>query len=216
MEASDAPLRVDLVRDTAIGKINERDLNHQQDRAGPRSIRVSSEWERGPWTIGMKLVDDQVTKRRTKRVKTVARTNLTMTGPAWCGAAAGGVCATGSAHRRNSCAVGWTKNIQSTVHGPSRNDRPDRFSSLLCTLPRLTRRLRGRNPVFTPASRVTDQPSTFAYGDRNLQPRNYKEEYHGDADGPLRFGHVAGTTRPSNSRKKWDMTRLQTLASIVL
>src|SRR6202011_5924551 len=34
--------------------------------------------------------------------------------------------------------------------------------------------------VITPASTVTDAPSTFAYGDQIYEPRNYKEEYHGD------------------------------------
>ncbi len=34
--------------------------------------------------------------------------------------------------------------------------------------------------MFTPASMVTDQPTTFAYGDQIYEPRNYKEEYHGD------------------------------------
>ena len=27
---------------------------------------------------------------------------------------------------------------------------------------------------------VTDEPSTFAYGDQIYEPRNYKEEYHGE------------------------------------
>ncbi len=40
--------------------------------------------------------------------------------------------------------------------------------------------LDGSNPVLTPASVVPDQPSTFAYGDQIYEPRNYKEEYHGD------------------------------------
>jgi len=40
--------------------------------------------------------------------------------------------------------------------------------------------LDGSNPVLTPASIVPDQPSTFAYGDQIYEPRNYKEEYHGD------------------------------------
>ena len=40
--------------------------------------------------------------------------------------------------------------------------------------------LDGSNPVFTPASTVPDAPSTFAYGDQIYEPRNYKEEYHGD------------------------------------
>jgi penicillin-binding protein 1B len=34
--------------------------------------------------------------------------------------------------------------------------------------------------VITPASTVTDAPSSFAYGDQIYEPRNYKEEYHGD------------------------------------
>src|SRR5206468_1995434 len=40
--------------------------------------------------------------------------------------------------------------------------------------------LDGSNPVFTPASLVQDAPSTFSYGDQIYEPRNYKEEYHGD------------------------------------
>jgi penicillin-binding protein 1B len=34
--------------------------------------------------------------------------------------------------------------------------------------------------VITPASTVPDQPTTFSYGDQIYEPRNYKEEYHGD------------------------------------
>jgi penicillin-binding protein 1B len=40
--------------------------------------------------------------------------------------------------------------------------------------------LDGSNPVFTPASTVQDAPGSFAYGDQIYEPRNYKEEYHGD------------------------------------
>jgi len=40
--------------------------------------------------------------------------------------------------------------------------------------------LDGAATVLTPASTVPDQPSTFAYGDQIYEPRNYKEEYHGD------------------------------------
>jgi penicillin-binding protein 1B len=34
--------------------------------------------------------------------------------------------------------------------------------------------------VITPASTVADAPTSFAYGDQIYEPRNYKEEYHGD------------------------------------
>jgi len=38
----------------------------------------------------------------------------------------------------------------------------------------------GSTAVITPASTVPDAPSTFTYGDQIYEPRNYKEEYHGD------------------------------------
>src|SRR6202040_969329 len=40
--------------------------------------------------------------------------------------------------------------------------------------------LDGSPTVITPASTVPDQPTTFSYGDQLYEPRNYKEEYHGD------------------------------------
>src|SRR5437762_14327163 len=40
--------------------------------------------------------------------------------------------------------------------------------------------LDGSNPVLTAASMVEDQPNTFTYGDQIYEPRNYKEEYHGE------------------------------------
>ena len=40
--------------------------------------------------------------------------------------------------------------------------------------------LDGSQTVITPASTVTDAPTSFAYGDQIYEPRNYKEEYHGD------------------------------------
>ena len=38
---------------------------------------------------------------------------------------------------------------------------------------------------------VTDAPTTFAYGDQIYEPRNYKEEYHGDVTAALCAGDVA-------------------------
>jgi penicillin-binding protein 1B len=40
--------------------------------------------------------------------------------------------------------------------------------------------LDGSQTVLTPASTVTDAPSSFTYGDQIYEPRNYKEEYHGE------------------------------------
>src|SRR5581483_2083885 len=35
-------------------------------------------------------------------------------------------------------------------------------------------------PVLTPATLLDDTPQTFVYGDQTYEPRNYKEEYHGE------------------------------------
>ena len=49
--------------------------------------------------------------------------------------------------------------------------------------------LDGSNPVFTPASTVQDAPGSFAYGDQIYEPRNYKEEYHGDVTAIYALAH---------------------------
>ena len=69
VEASDAPYFVDLVRDTVISRLNERELNEQSYRIyttlDPDLQRAAAQ----AVDAGMKLVDEQVTKRRTKKIK---------------------------------------------------------------------------------------------------------------------------------------------------
>ena len=69
VEASDAPYFVDLVRDTVISKIPEREINEQAYRIyttlNPELQRAAAQ----AVEAGIKLVDEQVTKRRTKRVR---------------------------------------------------------------------------------------------------------------------------------------------------
>ena len=69
VEASDAPYFVDLLRETLISKLDERQMNDQgyriyttldPDLQGAAAAAVQT---------GMKLVDDQVTKLRTKRTR---------------------------------------------------------------------------------------------------------------------------------------------------
>ena len=69
VEASDAPYFVDLVRDTLISKLNEREMNDQSYRiyttVDPELQRMAAQ----AVDIGMKLVDEQVIKLRTKQMK---------------------------------------------------------------------------------------------------------------------------------------------------
>ena len=178
MEASDAPYFVDLVRDTLISKLerarNERPvvphLHHHRSRPAESGCGDAVE-------TGMKLVDEQVTKRRTKtnqdRQEQVR--DQGEPGPH----AAGGAGCDESAHRRNSGSGGRPKLRVQPVeprHGQAPHGsifKPFVYAAAMNTA------LDGTNPVFTPASMVDDQPSTFAYGDQIYEPRNYKEEYHG-------------------------------------
>ena len=69
VEASDAPYFVDLVRETLISKLDERQMNDQSYRIyttlDPELQRAAAQ----AVEAGMKLVDDQVKKLRTKRIK---------------------------------------------------------------------------------------------------------------------------------------------------
>src|SRR5271169_5924717 len=69
VEASDAPYFVDMVRDTVLSKLNEREVNEQQFRIyttlDPDLQREAAQ----AVETGIKLVDDQVTKMRTKKTK---------------------------------------------------------------------------------------------------------------------------------------------------
>src|SRR5450755_407331 len=69
VEASDAPYFVDMVRDTIVGKLNEHEVNDQEYRIyttlDPDLQRTAAQ----AVETGIKLVDDQVTKMRTKKIK---------------------------------------------------------------------------------------------------------------------------------------------------
>src|SRR5580698_7125051 len=69
VEASDAPYFVDLVRDTLISKMDERQMNDQTYRIYTTLDPDLQKAAAQAVEIGMKLVDDQVTKQRSKRVK---------------------------------------------------------------------------------------------------------------------------------------------------
>ena len=69
VEASDAPYFVDLVRDQLFNKVSERELNDQSYRIYTTLDPDLQKAAAAAVDTGMKLVDDQVTKMRTKRIK---------------------------------------------------------------------------------------------------------------------------------------------------
>src|SRR2546426_4731163 len=69
VEASDAPYFVDMLRDALIGKFNEHELNEQSYRVYTTLDPDLQKAAAQAVESGIKLVDEQVKKLRTKRVK---------------------------------------------------------------------------------------------------------------------------------------------------
>jgi len=177
VEASDAPYFVDLVRDTVIGKLNERELNDQAYRIyttlDPELQRMAAQ----AVETGMKLVDDQITKLRTRRVKVGKKKFETKVLP---GPQAQLALIAMDPHTGEVLALVGGRNygLSQLNHASARRPTGSIFKPFVYAAA-LNTAIDGTPPVFTPASMVDDQPTTFSYGDQIYEPRNYKEEYHG-------------------------------------
>ena len=177
VEASDAPYFVDMVRDTLISKFNENELNDQSYRI---YTTLDPDLQKGAAQaveMGIKLVDDQVKKMRTKKVK-VGKKFETTVAP---GPQAQVAMIVLDPHTGAVLALvggrdyGWSQLNHAVAKRPTGSIfKPFVYAAAMNTA------LDGSQTLLTPASTVTDAPSSFAYGDQIYEPRNYKEEYHGD------------------------------------
>ncbi len=178
VEASDAPYFVDLVRDTLISKLNERELNDQSYRIyttlDPNLQNVAAQ----AVDAGMKLVDEQVKKRRTKRVRIGKNKYETTVEP---GPQAQVALIAMDPHTGEVLALVGGRNyaFSQLDHAVAKRPTGSIFKPFVYAAG-INTALDGANPVLTPASIVVDQPGSFAYGDQIYEPRNYKEEYHGE------------------------------------
>jgi penicillin-binding protein 1B len=125
----------------------------------------------------MKLVDDQVTKRRTKRVKVGKNKFETTVEP---GPTAQVALVALNPHTGEVLALVGGRNygFSQLNHAMAKRPTGSIFKPFVYATA-INTGVDGGNQVFTPASIVSDQPSSFAYGDQIYEPRNYKEEYHG-------------------------------------
>jgi penicillin-binding protein 1B len=178
VEASDAPYFVDLVRDQLISsKLNEQELNEQTYRIyttlNPGLQKAAAQ----AVELGIKLVDDQITKRRTKRVK-VGTKYETKVEP---GPQAQVALVAIDPHTGQVLALVGGRNyaFSQLDHAIAKRPTGSIFKPFVYAAA-VNTALDGGNPVFTPASMISDEPTTFAYGDQIYEPRNYKEEYHGE------------------------------------
>jgi len=177
VEASDAPYFVDMVRDSLINKFNEHDLNDQSYRIYTTLDPDLQKAAAQAVESGIKLVDQQVTKLRTKRVK-VGKKYETQVLP---GPQAQVALVALDPHTGSVLALvgGRDYGFSQLNHAVSKRPTGSIFKPFVYAAAMNTG-IDGSQNVITPASTVTDAPTSFAYGDQIYEPRNYKEEYHGD------------------------------------
>ena len=178
VEANDAPYFVDMVRDTIISKLNEHEVNEQSYRIyttlDPDLQRAAAQ----AVETGIKLVDDQVTKMRTKKTKIGKNKYETTVAP---GPQAQVALVAMDPHTGEVKALVGGRNygMSQLNHALAKRPTGSIFKPFVYAAAMNTA-LDGSATVITPASMVPDQASTFSYGDQIYEPRNYKEEYHGD------------------------------------
>ncbi|MFZ0537817.1 MAG: penicillin-binding transpeptidase domain-containing protein, partial [Candidatus Sulfotelmatobacter sp.] len=126
---------------------------------------------------GIKLVDEQVKKLRTKRRK-VGKKFETTVAP---GPQAQVAMVVLDPHTGAVLALvgGRDYGFSQLNHALSKRPTGSIFKPFVYAAAMNTG-VDGSPTVITPASTVTDAPTSFAYGDQIYEPRNYKEEYHGD------------------------------------
>jgi penicillin-binding protein 1B len=177
VEASDAPYFVDMVRDQLVNKFSESDLNDSSYRIYTTLDPDLQKAAAQSVEMGIKLVDEQVKKLRTKKVK-VGKKFETKVEP---GPQAQVALVALDPHTGAVLALvggrdyGWSQLNHAVAKRPTGSIfKPFVYAAAMNTA------LDGSPNVITPASTVVDEASTFAYGDSIYEPRNYKEEYHGE------------------------------------
>ncbi len=183
VEASDAPYFVDLVRDQLISKYPERELNDQSYRiyttVDPDLQKAAAQ----AVDSGIKLVDEQVKKMRTRRVKVGKGKYETQVKP---GPDAQVALIAMDPHTGAVLALvggrnyGFSQLNHAVAKRPTGSIfKPFVYAAAMNTALNPVTGADGQAAVFTPTSMVEDSPTTFTYGDQIYEPRNYKEEYHG-------------------------------------
>jgi penicillin-binding protein 1B len=197
VEASDAPYFVDLVKDQLSAQFSEEELNNHALRIyttiDPELQRAAAE----AVDIGMKVVDEQVIKRRTHKIKVGtgkdAKTEIKVeSGPmpqvalvaidphtgevlALVGGRNYGMSQLNHAiAKRPTGSVFkpfvYAAAVNTAVTGETLSSSVDPDSGVVSESP----------GVFTPASLIDDSQVSIVNGDQVYEPRNYHETFHGE------------------------------------
>jgi penicillin-binding protein 1B len=176
VEASDAPYFVDLVHETLLERFKDQDLSDHAYRIYTTLDPTLQSDAAEAVQYGMKIVDDQVNKLRTRRVKVGNRWETkTMPGPQ-----AQVALVVLDPHTGQVLALVGGRNYGSSQLNHAVAGRPtgSAFKPFVYAAA-INTALDGSQTVLTPASIVDDSPTTFTYGDQIYEPRNFGERYLG-------------------------------------
>jgi len=190
VEASDAPYFVDLVKDSLVNQYGEHELNEQALRI---YTTLDTDLQRAAAEavqVGIRNVDEQITKLRTRKVKTgkgkEAKTETVVRqGPE---AQVALVALDPNTGEVLALVGGRNYGMSQLNHAVAKRPTGSIFKPFVYAAAMNTA-LTGNATVFTPASVVDDSPTTFTYEDKTYEPRNYKEEYHGEVPAEYALAH---------------------------
>jgi penicillin-binding protein 1B len=181
VEASDAPYFVDLVKEQLTSKYPERELNEQAYRIyttlDPELQSAAAEAVQE----GLKSVDEQVTRMRTRKTKIGTGKSAKVETEILPGPQAQVALVAIDPHTGDVLALVGGRNygMSQLNHAVANRPTGSIFKPFVYAAAMNTA-LAGDNSVAeTPVSLIDDSPTTFAFGDQIYEPRNYKNEYHG-------------------------------------
>jgi penicillin-binding protein 1B len=189
VEASDAPYFVDLVKDLLAPKFPEREMNEHGYRIYTTVDPQLQEAAAEAVQTGVKLIDAKLEKLRTKRKKIGTGKSAKWETTVQPGPMAQVALVAIDPHSGNVLALVGGRNygFSQLNHAVARRPTGSIFKPFVYAAA-INTGLDG-TPVLTPASIVDDSPTTFTYGDQIYEPRNYKEEYHGQVSATYALSH---------------------------
>jgi penicillin-binding protein 1B len=181
VESSDAPYFVDLVKDTVQNTLGERDLNEQAYRIYTTIDAPLQHAAAEAVSVGMKLVDEQVKRQRTRRVKVGQGKAVHYETREVPGPVPQVALVALDPHSGEVLALVGGRNygLSQLDHALAKRPTGSIFKPFVYAAAVNTAVSGPPEKVFTPATLIDDSPTTFAYGDQIYEPRNYKNEYHG-------------------------------------
>src|SRR5437588_5385704 len=187
VEASDAPYFVDLIREQLVSKYSEDDLNSDGFRIYTTLDPALQQAAAQAVDAGLKEVDAQVKKLRTKKVKVGKNKYETKVLP---GPIPQVALVALDPHTGEVLALVGGRNygFSQLNHAIAKRPTGSIFKPFVYAAA-INNAVTNEQPVLTPASLVDDSPTAFINGDDVYTPRNFREEYHGQVTAQFALSH---------------------------